>query len=74
MFYRFSADVPASYGPEVTDTDLAFETDAYVDWKVNEAFTVSVVLAFADPGRAVQQSTGRTKNFAYGMIYVAYAY
>ncbi len=74
MFYRFSADVPASYGPGVTDTDLAFETDAYVDWKVNEAFTVSVVLAFANPGRAVQQATGRTKNFAYGMVYVAYAY
>jgi hypothetical protein len=48
--------------------------DAYTDWKVNRTFTVSVVLAYADPGKGVQQATGRTKNFAYGMVYVAYAY
>ena len=57
----------------MTDTHIAFETDAYVDWKVNQNFTVSVVTAFADPGKAVQQATGRTKNFAYGMVYVATA-
>jgi len=33
-----------------------------------------VVLAYGDPGKAVQQATGRTKNFAYGMVYVAYSY
>ena len=74
IFYKFLADIPASYGPGVTDTHIAFETDAYVDWKVNQNFTVSVVTAFADPGKAVQQATGRTKNFAYGMVYVAYSY
>ena len=30
--------------------------------------------AFANPGTAVQQLTGRTKNFAYGMVYLAYSY
>jgi len=74
IFYRLLADVPASYGIGVTDKDIAFETDAYVDWKVNQNFTVSVVTAFADPGKAVQQATGRTKNFAYGMVYVGYSY
>ena len=58
----------------MTDKDVAFEIDAYVDWKVNENFTVSLVGAYADPGRAVQQLTGRTKNFAYGMVYVAYSF
>jgi hypothetical protein len=58
----------------VTDKDVALEVDGYVDWKVNGNVTVSVVGAFADPGKAVQQSTGRTKNFGYGMVYVAYSF
>ena len=35
---------------------------------------MSVVTAFANPGLAVQQLTGRTKTFAYGMVYIAYSY
>ena len=74
MFFRFSLDHPESFGPEVTDDDVAFETDLYVDWKVNRNFTVSLVGAYADPKKAVQQATGRTKNFAYGMVYVGYSF
>jgi hypothetical protein len=48
--------------------------DAYTDWKVNANFTISVVAAYADPGTAVQQATGRTKSFTYGMVYVGYSY
>ena len=53
---------------------MAFETDLYTDWKINRNFTVSVLAAYADPEEAVKQATGRTKNFAYGMVYVAYSY
>ena len=74
LFYRFSLDQPQAIAPEVTDKDVAFEIDAVVDWKVNANFTVSVVGAFADPGKAVQQSSGRTKNFTYGMVYVGYSF
>ena len=74
IFFRFSLDHPEALGPQVTDNDVAFETDAYVDWKVNEHFTVSLVGAYADPKKAVQQATGRTKNFAYGMVYVGYSF
>jgi hypothetical protein len=74
MFFRFGLDQPQAVAPEVTDKDVALEIDAYVDWKLNANFTVSVVGAFADPGKAVQQSTGRTKNFAYGMVYVGYSF
>jgi hypothetical protein len=74
MFFRFSLDQAQAVAPEVTDKDVALEIDAYVDWKVNGNFTVSVVGAFADPGKAVQQSTGRTKNFAYGMVYAGYSF
>ena len=45
-----------------------------MDWKVNENFTFSFVAAFADPGELVEQVYGRTRNFAYGMIYLAYSY
>ena len=74
MLYGFRADQPESYGPGVADRDIAFESDAYADWKVNQNFTVSLVLAYADPGKAVQQATGRTRNFAYGMVYVGYSF
>jgi Alginate export len=74
MFFNFSLDQPQAIAPEVTDKDVAFEIDAYVDWKVNSNVAVSVVGAFADPGKAVQQSSGRTKNFAYGMVYVGYSF
>jgi len=74
LFFRFRLDQPGSFGPEVIDKNVAFETDLYTDWKVNRNFTVTVVAAYADPEEAVKQATGRTKNFAYGMVYVAYSY
>jgi hypothetical protein len=74
MFYKFTLDQPASLAPGVTSKDLAFESDAYVDWKVNKNFTASFVGAFANPGAAAEQAFGRTKNFAYGMVFLAYNY
>jgi len=74
MFFKFSLDQPASAGENVTSSDVAFETNAYVDWKLNKNFTLSFIGAYGDPGKAVQQSSGRTKNFAYGMFYVGYSY
>jgi hypothetical protein len=41
---------------------------------VNANFTVSLVGAYANPGKAIEQNSGRTKNFAYGMVYVAYSF
>jgi hypothetical protein len=74
MFFKFSFDQPASVAPAVTDSDAAFEIDGYIDWELNTNFTVSLLGAYADPGRAVQQATGRTKNFTYGMVYVGYSF
>jgi hypothetical protein len=79
LFYRFGLDRPPPFGPDVTDPegpskDIASEIDAYVDWKLSSNVTVSFLGAFADPGKAVQQSSGRTKNFAYGMVYVGYSF
>ena len=74
MFYKFAFDQPGSVGPDVTATDAAFEIDAYADWKLNQNFTLSLLGAYADPGKAVQQATGRTKNFAYGMAYLGYSF
>ena len=74
LFFKFLADKPASVAPGVTEKDLAFEIDTYVDWKLNSNFTVSLLGAYANPGKGVEQASGRTKNFAYGMVYVAYSY
>ena len=67
-------DHPSALGPAVTSSDAATEIDSYTDWKFNAVFTLSLVAAFANPGEAVHQFTGRTKNFTYGMAYVAYAF
>jgi hypothetical protein len=72
--FAFKLDKPAALGPQVTSKDVAFELDSYCDWKLNKAFTVSFVAAYANPQKAVQQAYDRTKNFAYGMVYVAYSY
>ena len=74
IFFNFNLDQPASFAPGVTATDVAHELDWYMDWKLNKNFTLSLVAAYADPGKAVQQAFDRTKNFTYGMIYVAYSY
>jgi len=74
LFFKFLLDRPTSLGPHVTSSDAATEIDSYTDWKLNSAFTLSLVAAYANPGEAVQQYTGRTKNFTYGMAYVAYAF
>jgi hypothetical protein len=74
MFFKFSLDQPELVGPGVTSTDAAFEVDAYADWELNKNFTISLIGAYADPGKAVQQATGRTKNFAYAMAYIGYSF
>jgi hypothetical protein len=74
MYFRFTLDRPETFGPGVTDKDVAFELDAYVDWDLNDNFAISLVGAYADPGKAVQEATARTKNFAYGMVYVGYSF
>ena len=74
LLFKFRLDQPASFAPGVTDRNVAFETDGYVDWKVNHNFTLSFVAAFANPQLAVQQATGRTKNIVYGMAYIGYSF
>jgi hypothetical protein len=74
IFYKFGLDQPASFAPGVTAHDIALELDAYTDWKVNKNFTLTFVAAFADPQAAAQQAFNRTKNFVYGMVFLAYSY
>ena len=74
ILYKFLADQPATFAPGVTSRDVAIEADLYVDWKINKNFTASFVAAFADPQAAVQQATGRTQTFRYGMVFLAYSY
>jgi len=74
MAYWFRLPQPASFGSGATSSNVAFEFDSYADWKINKNFTLSLVGAFADPHEAAEQAYGRTKNFFYGMVYIAYSY
>ncbi len=74
MFYKFTVGQPATFAPGVTDSNLALEVDGYVDWKINQHFTASLVAAGANPQTAAQQAFDRRKNFAYGMLFLAYSY
>lgn len=74
IFYDFLLDRPESFGPQVTSDQVGYELDWYLDWAINDHFTASFVAAVADPGKALEQSTGRTDKFYYGMVYVAYSY
>jgi Alginate export len=72
LLWDFQLDNTASAG--VTSDEVATELDWYMDWSVNDNFTVSFVAAIAEPGDAVEQSSGRTDTFYYGMIFAAYSY
>ena len=72
--YDFLLDQPETFAPGVTSDDVAYELDAYVDWKMNSNFTASLVFAYAEPGDAVEEGLGRTETLKYGMVYVTYAY
>ena len=74
LFFTFTLDQPATFAEGVTDKHLAFEVDWYMDWKLNSNFTASFVAAFANPDTAVQQAFDRTKNFTYGLVYLAYSF
>jgi len=74
IFYDFILDTPSAAGPGVTSDKAATELDWYMDWTVNDNVTLSFVAAAADPGKAVEQSSGRTDTFWYGMIFAAYSF
>ena len=74
IFLDFTLDHAESFDPLVTSSDIGTELDWYTDWTVNDNFIVSFVLAAAEPGRAIEQSNGRTDNFIYGMIFGAYSF
>ncbi len=73
IFYDFLLDKSTALGPQVTSDQAAYEFDWYTDWSVNKNFTLSFVAAVATPNKAIEQYTGRTKTFVYGMIYAAYS-
>jgi Alginate export len=74
ILYNFQLDRPESFGAGVTARDVALEVDLYTDWNVNANVALSFIVAFADPGAALQQALGRTKNFSYGLVYVSYSF
>jgi hypothetical protein len=57
-----------------TSKSILSELDGYCDWKINGNFTASFVAAYAHPQDVVREAFGRTDDFVYGMVYLAYSY
>jgi len=74
IFLDFTLDHAESFDPLVTSSDIGTELDWYMDWSVNDNFTMSFVAAIAEPGEAIEQSNGRTDTFVYGMIFASYSF
>lgn len=74
ILWDFQLDHPAALAPQVTSDDAGYELDWYMDWSIYDNFTASFVAAVGEPGDAVEQLSGRTDNFYYGMIFLAYSY
>lgn len=72
--YLFELDHPSSFAAGVTSKDVAAEIDGYLDWELNDNFTASLVLAYAEPDDAIEQGFGRTQSLSYGMVYLSYSY
>ena len=74
IFFDFKLDQPLSFDPLVTSSDIGTELDWYMDWSVTSNLILSFVAAVGEPGKAIEQSNGRTDTFTYGMIFAAYSF
>ncbi len=74
MGFLFELDQPSTFSPGVTSDKVGYELDLYLDWAHNDNFSTSIVVAYADPDDAIQQTTGRTSHLEYAMVYVTYSY
>jgi hypothetical protein len=74
IFFDFTLDQPESFDPLVTSSDIGTELDWVMDWTLNDNFILSFVAAAAEPGRAIEQSNGRTDTFIYGMVFASYSF
>ena len=72
VYYDFKLDQPGSYQGGVQSNDLATEINWYMDWSINDYFSVSLVGARNWPGAAVEEAFDRSDAFLYGMIYVIF--
>lgn len=72
ILWDFVFDHPESEG--VSSDDVGIELDWYLDWSINDNFTASFVAAVAEPGDAIEELSGRTDTFFYGMVFLAYSF
>ena len=75
IFFDFLLDHPESFGPLVTSDDVAH--GARLVHGLDASTTTSSSASWPQsrsPGDAVEQSSGRTDTFFYGMIFAAYSF
>lgn len=74
IYFNSSLDQPGSYQGGVASDDLAKEINLYMDWSVNEMFTLSFILARNNPGPAIEEAFDRTHPFRYAMVFLSFSY
>ncbi|MCU7837090.1 MAG: alginate export family protein [gamma proteobacterium symbiont of Taylorina sp.] len=72
FYFRFYSDQAQSRG--ISSDHYADEIDLIADWSVNDAFSLSAVIAIAEPGDGAEEHTGGDKNWLLGMIYGSYKF
>jgi hypothetical protein len=73
LYFDYRLHQPGSYQGGVSSKDVAQEINWYLDWKFSRLFSASFVLAYNQPGEAVEEAFDRTKAFKYAMIYLSFA-
>jgi len=74
ILFDYSLDHPGSYQGGVDSGELGQELDWYLDWKISDMFSLSLLVARAEPGDAVEQAYDRSKAFKYAMLYLGFSY
>ena len=71
IFFDYRLDQPGSYQGGVSSDRLGREINFYLDWEAWKMVSVSLVLAYNQPGAAVKEAFDRDKPFEYVMIYLS---
>ena len=74
LFFDYKLDQPGSYQGGVVSDEIGQEINWYLDWNFHAYFSLSLVLAHTNPGKAVEEAFDRTKNFKFGMVYLNFSY
>jgi hypothetical protein len=72
FYYHFELDDAGSFG--VASDTFADEYNVTLDWTPTDFLSFSLVAAYVKPDDGAKEYTGGNNDWAYGMLYVSYAF